>query len=414
VDRLDSAGAAAPYRTGERPTSPEITTTTPGGSRERHALEPPPGETARSGASVLAVTKHAPSNPEREQTDESLRVEREKADAAIDIPSEIDETADAVVRKARERADVVLARARQKVDRLAASLAPGSVSPAVVALERAREDDALRRERATADQAVYDARAELAVEVAVGREETDADLSRERAGADQAIATRDEFLGLVSHDLRNMLASVVGFAGLIEAQQARADHADQVLGYVKRIQRAGSRMDRLVGDLLDLASIHAGSMAVVAEMGDLAPVVTEAVDSFQAQAEAGGVSLVARMPPSLPRVPLDAARILQVLVNLLSNALKFTPANGAVTVRVEQIDRELRVTVEDSGKGIPAEKLTEIFERFVQVSGDRRGVGLGLYISKCIVLGHGGRIWAESNLGGGSSFHLTLPIPAAA
>jgi signal transduction histidine kinase len=173
-------------------------------------------------------------------------------------------------------------------------------------------------------------------------------------------------------------------------------------------------MTRLVGDLIDLASIHAGSMAVIAELGDLTHVVTEAVETFQAQAARGGVSLTMTIPPSLPLVAFDAARILQVLVNLLSNALKFTPANGQVTVRVERTNSDVHVAVDDTGKGIPADKLEEIFDRFVQVTGDRRGVGLGLYISKCIMLGHGGRVWAESSPGAGSSFHLALPIPAPA
>jgi signal transduction histidine kinase len=333
------------------------------------------------------VPKDATSNPERQQTDASLRVEREKADVALDAPSVIDDAADAVVRKARERADNVLASARRKVDRLAKSRAPNTTSPGIAA-SRAREDEALRRERAIADQAVLVARAELALEVARGREETDAYLSRERVGADDAIATRDEFLGFVSHDLRNMLASVVGFASLIEAEEAHQNHGEQVVAYVQRIHRAGRRMDRLVGDLLDLASIHAGSMAVITELGELGPVVTEAVETFQAQAASAGVSLVAHIRAGLPRVVFDSARILQVLVNLLSNALKFTEAGGAISVRVEpHDDTELRLSVDDTGKGIPTDNLVEIFERFVQVRDDRRGVGLGLYIAKCIVLG---------------------------
>ncbi|HEX6275439.1 MAG TPA: ATP-binding protein, partial [Polyangiaceae bacterium] len=115
-----------------------------------------------------------------------------------------------------------------------------------------------------------------------------------------------------------------------------------------------------------------------------------------------------------PAVSFDPARVLQVLVNLLSNAIKFTPPNGRVVVGVECIGEELRFKVSDTGEGIPLAKLEAIFERFVQVTEkDRRGVGLGLYISKCIVQGHGGRIWAESTLGTGSTFCFTLPIQVA-
>lgn len=108
----------------------------------------------------------------------------------------------------------------------------------------------------------------------------------------------------------------------------------------------------------------------------------------------------------------DPARILQVLTNLLSNAIKFTEVGGRVTVRVSDVGGgDIRVSVSDTGIGIRADKLDAVFVRFIQVAGnDRRGLGLGLYISKSIVLGHGGRIWAESQLGEGTTFSFTLPF----
>jgi signal transduction histidine kinase len=98
-----------------------------------------------------------------------------------------------------------------------------------------------------------------------------------------------------------------------------------------------------------------------------------------------------------------------VLTNLLSNAIKFTPAGGRIVVHVEPVGDDIRFAVRDTGVGIPTDKLEEIFGRFVQIQNDQRGVGLGLYISKCIVLGHGGRIWVESAMGAGSAFYFTLP-----
>jgi signal transduction histidine kinase len=116
------------------------------------------------------------------------------------------------------------------------------------------------------------------------------------------------------------------------------------------------------------------------------------------------------VPPASP-ASFDPARMLQVLTNLLSNAIKFTPPGGRVVVRLERIADDLRFAVSDTGVGIPKDNLETVFERFRQVkANDRRGVGLGLYISKCIVQGHGGKIWAESKLGGGSTFCFTLPI----
>ena len=172
-------------------------------------------------------------------------------------------------------------------------------------------------------------------------------------------------------------------------------------------------MKRLIGDLIDVASIEAGRLMVAREVGDPVAAVTEAVEAFQAQASASGVSLRAEVVEPLPRVLLDSARIFQVLINLLSNAIKFTPGGGSIVVHVECVGPDLCFAVRDTGAGIPADRLEAVFERFVQVRDDRRGMGLGLYISKCIVEGHGGRIWAESTLGHGSSFLFTLPLRGA-
>ncbi len=350
--------------------------------------------------------------PEREQTDESLRVEREKADADLrEKQGAIDEAADAIIEKARDRADQVLAAARAKSD---LQLGPADTQSAKVVSEREREDRAVRRERASADEIVRVERAEYALPSAE-REETDRDLSHERARSDGAVTARDAFLGIVSHDLRNLLGGMVGFATLIARGISRDRYEEQVVAYAERIQRTGARMNRLVGDLVDVASIEAGVLAVSREILDPGLVVTEAVDNFHAQASSKGISLTAEIAPALPVVSFDPARVLQVLVNLLSNAIKFTPPNGTVVVRVDRIGDELRFAVTDTGQGIPRDKLEAIFERFLQVTeNDRRGVGLGLYISKCIVQGHGGRIWAESAPGAGSTFCFTLPIQVAA
>lgn len=348
---------------------------------------------------------------EREQTDQSLRVERNAADDALGQKlAAIEETADAVISKARARADEVLAAARAKRDQRPSD----ARSAQRTETERAVEDELVREERADADETVRVERAEHVALLSRERRETDKDLLSERARSDDAVATRDDFLGIVSHDLRNMLGAIVGFAGLIAKAELQENHKEQVLVHAQRIQRSGARMNRLIGDLVDVASIEAGVLAVTREVGDPAPVVMEAVDTFQGQAAASGVSLVADVrAPSL--VSFDPARILQVLTNLLSNAIKFTPQGGRVVVRVERIADELRFAISDTGAGIPEDKLEVVFERFRQVeTNDRRGIGLGLYISKSIVQGHGGKIWAESKLGEGSTFCFTLPINVAA
>jgi len=351
-------------------------------------------------------------SPEREQTDESLRVEREKADVALgDELSDVDQTADGVIEQARARADEVLAAARANTDRQTGRA--NAQSSAVVAESRALEDKAVQAERAEADETLRAERAGQVALLAVEREETDKDLSDERARSDDALATRDAFLGVVSHDLRGMLTSVVAFAALITRDVSREDHVDLVRAHAMRIQRSATRMNRLIGDLVDVASIEAGALAVAREVGDPTQVVTEAVDTFQAEASARGVSLVAEIVPPPSLAAHDPARILQVLTNLLSNAIKFTPAGGKVLVHVGTIRDEIHISVSDTGPGIPADQLEAVFSRFVQVTkNDRRGVGLGLYISQSIVQGHGGRIWAENRTGGGTTFSFTLPVYA--
>jgi signal transduction histidine kinase len=354
-----------------------------------------------------------PPNPEREQTDESLRSEREQADLALgEEPDAVDDAADAVINKARERADAVLAEARANTDRQTGRV--NVRASGIVAKERSLEDQAVREERADADESLRIERAEQVVLLSAERTETDKDLSSERARSDAALATRDAFLGVVSHDLRNILSGMMGFAGMISRDVSRDDHVERILAHAKHIQRSGARMNRLIGDLVDVASIEAGVLAVAREPGDPTHIVAEAVAAFQPQAAAKNVALTAETLPLPSLVTFDPARLLQVLTNLLSNAIKFTPANGHVAVRTDRVGDEVVIAVSDTGVGIPSDQLEAVFARFVQVTkNDQRGVGLGLYISRSIVQGHGGRIWAESKIGEGSTFRVALPIEPA-
>lgn len=342
----------------------------------------------------------------RRRTDDSLRVERAKADADLaERLGAIEEASDAMTERARARADRVLAAARARVDQ-----ERNPPSSEAVARQRDSEDRALAEERAVSDDTRRLEREEHSVLQSIEREETDHHLSRERERADDSVSARDVFLGMVSHDLRNMLHGIMGFAALI-AGGTTPESSGDVIRHAQRILRSGGRMTRLVGDLVDVASIDAGALAVHCEHTDPATVVAEAVDSFQAEASASGVVLAADVVAAVPQIPFDPARVLQVLANLLSNALKFTRRNGRITVRVEARADVVLFSVHDTGVGIPPDKLKAIFERYRQLAtNDGRGVGLGLYISKCIVQGHGGRIWAESQPDVGSTFHFTIPF----
>lgn len=348
---------------------------------------------------------------ERKATDRSLRSERAQVDErGAETLAHLDETADAVISKARMLADELLARHRASTG--PQSAAGSHVSPrAAIEKERAREDRDLLEQRADEDDSLRVQRAEQRLALSSKRAQTDVHLAVERVWSDDAIAMRDEFLGVVTHDLRSMLLAIVGHAELIAVEESRENHADGVRMHVQSIVRAGARMNRLIGDLIDVASIEAGTLAVTRELADASQIVAEAVETFRAHAMASGITLHAEILPPTTPAALDPARILQVLANLLSNAIKFTAPGGEVSVRVERVGEEMRFTVRDSGVGIAADHLSRVFERFVQVAkNDRRGVGLGLYISKCIVQAHGGRIWAESGTGKGSAFYFTVPI----
>ena len=359
----------------------------------------------------MGIASNKPRRTQREQTDESLRVERERVDDALqDELAEIDETADAVISRARARADHVLAAARSQADRDAAA---GPRAHSVLRRERAREDQVLHDERTAADETLREERAEKSALLANERKDTDDDLLTERTASDDAVATRDEFLGVVSHDLRHMLNAVIGFSSMIAKTVANEHHEAEVLRYAQRIQRSGIRMERLIGDLMDVVSIETGRLAVTGEPGDAGAVVAETIETFQEQAAVSGITLTAEIPSTLPPALFDHARILQVLANLVSNAIKFSPAGSTVVLRVIPAGRDLQFAVADRGIGIPADQVDSIFMRFVQLTKtDRRGVGLGLYISKCIVQGHGGRIWVKSEPGKGSTFFFTVPIAA--
>jgi signal transduction histidine kinase len=343
---------------------------------------------------------------ERQQTDESLRLERDSADRALDDEvSEADAAADAVITRARARADALLAAARAKTD-----TSTGEKPTAALKTSRAVEDGILQRERVAADDQLQRERSQHLTLLSEERQATDHDLSYERARSDKALATRDDFMGIVSHDLLNLLNAILGMSSLIEKEVAQENHVERVVAHARRVQRSGARMRRLVGDLVDVASIEAGMLAVTRSTGHPADVLTEAVETFQPQAAGSGISLTSEIVGEVPAFPFDAARILQVLCNLLSNALKFTPAQGAIVVRVEHRDADVVWCVSDTGEGIPDDKLEAVFDRFVQLTkNDRRGVGLGLFISKCIVQGHGGRIWVENKTDGGSTFCFSLP-----
>jgi signal transduction histidine kinase len=356
---------------------------------------------------------------ERNQTDVSIRTERRNSDeAAADKRARTEDHADHLVDLARKNADAVLNVARGRADeKLGPTEGPGQTQArATVAHERALEDDVVRHERATADESLRLEREELTRILSpllpLERAKTDRHLLTERARSDDALASRDDFLGIVSHDLRNLLSGIVLTAGLLQKPPpGGAPPGERTVNGAERIQRYAARMNRLIGDLVDVVSIEAGKLAIQAEPADATALIVEAVDAFTLAASDKGVKLVLD-GTERPRLlaSFDRERMLQVLANLITNALKFTPRGGTISVRAERTGGALRLSVRDTGSGIPAEMLGAVFERFWQIGkDDRRGLGLGLYISRCIVEAHHGTIWAESEPDKGSTFFFTIP-----
>jgi signal transduction histidine kinase len=349
--------------------------------------------------------------PERTQTDESLAVERANADKALlEKAKLLERRADDVIEHAREEADEVLAAAREKADDRLSRPADSTEARAAVVEERAVEDQVVLDERAVADERVRLERAASRARLfPLERDKTDLYLLTERARSDDALANRDDFLGMVSHDLRDLLNGVVMSAALIAASSPDDEHGKKALIGAQRIERSAGRMARLIGDLVDIASIDAGKLAVVPVAVDAAALVVEAVETWGPPAFSKGILLETSALGSVPAM-LDSQRILQVLGNLITNAVKFSPRDSRIQIGVENTGTETRFFVKDTGVGIQNDKLEAVFERFWQVGkNDHRGLGLGLYISKCLVEAHGGRIWAESQPGAGSTFIFTVP-----
>jgi len=357
--------------------------------------------------------------PEREQTDESLRAERANTDRALaERQATVEGEADLVVQRARQEADAVLAAARDKADGRASSAAAEAGARASVADERVLEDQTVRRERAVADEVLRLERAEsaalLCTLLPLEREKTDRYLLTERVRSDDALSNRDDFLGIVSHDLRNLLGGIVLSATRLAKGAAGDSGKQDTVTNAARIQRYAARMNRLIGDLVDVASIDAGKLAVTPAPGDWALLLTETVEMFHGAALAKNVTLAVEGDHSPLPAAFDHERLLQVLANLVTNAIKFTPDGGHISLRADRAGDQIAFTITDDGCGVPVGMLESIFQRFWQVGADdRRGLGLGLYISRCIIEAHGGKIRAESEPGRGCTVRFTVPATAA-
>jgi signal transduction histidine kinase len=222
---------------------------------------------------------------------------------------------------------------------------------------------------------------------------------------------KDEFVSLVSHELRTPLTAIRGALGLLTSGML-GPLSDQGQRMVEIAVRNTDRLVRLINDILDIERMQSGKVAMQPRLCNAADLLYQAAEELRAMAQEAQVRLMVR--PLQVELRVDPDRILQTLINLVSNAIKFSPAGTTVWLTAERWGEQLLIQVQDQGRGIPAEKLESIFERFQQVdasdSRQKGGTGLGLAICRSIVQQHGGRIWVESQVGQGSTFSFAVPV----
>lgn len=297
--------------------------------------------------------------------------------------------------------------------------------PEKIATTRAHTDASLDAERAGADEArggallttqrVHD-------DLAERRHDTDEQLTAERTGADSAVSAlvevrstlahvqfeesrRGDVLGMVSHDLRGPLTVIALNAQLIADDTREASTREAA----SEIVTAAARMERLLTDLLDVARFESGILAIHTRSHDLTALVNDVLRTYRPLFATQGTTFTAEVPGHSVCASFDHDRVVQVLSNLLGNAMKFT-VKGNVLLRIEEFGPHVEVMVRDTGRGIHPDALPHVFERFWHADDTaRRGLGLGLYICEKIVHAHGGRMSVESELGHGATFRFTLP-----
>ncbi len=374
---------------------------------------------------VAGATKN-----ERRKTDDSLKTERKKADQALDEWRKAQETQiDETIAKDRLRFDEQIAAGRTEADGTEQAAGVGQearrTADQEIAANRQQEDETLskKRQSQTAMEGTIITEERMQTDISLHSERLLTDdayayaellLAGERKTleiAKKAVTTRDEFLAIVSHDLRSPLSVISMCATELTKACNEKRLTELERQWVDTILRYSASMGRLISDLLDVERMATGRLELARMPLDLRDLIKESVDSFQIWALKLEIKLTLDIAPNSNLVAyVDQERIRQVLDNLISNAMKFTPRGGSVSVRAESDDTAVRLSITDSGQGIAEEKLPNIFERFYQIKHEEPGgIGMGLYIAKWIVDGHNGKIWVESKLKCGSTFFFSLP-----
>jgi hypothetical protein len=223
---------------------------------------------------------------------------------------------------------------------------------------------------------------------------------------------KNKFLGIAAHDLRSPLAVVQNYIELLEDPEIFGD-AERKKHILGRINAVTTRMLNLINDLLDISAIESGQLKIERQPVDLVAFLNEALVNHVLTARMKNIKVIGEIPSALPGVEIDAKRIAQVIDNLISNAVKFSPSGTTVTLRASEENGGIRVSVTDQGQGIPEEEQKKLFLEFgktsVKPTDGEKSTGLGLAIVKKIINGHSGEVGVSSQVGAGSTFHFTIP-----
>ena len=219
---------------------------------------------------------------------------------------------------------------------------------------------------------------------------------------------KTDFISVASHEMRTPMTSIKGSIELLLGGYAGElpPESTELLGICLT---AVDRLIRLINDLLDISKIESGKMELHLAKLNITDCVHKSMRSLRSLAEVNKVTIQAKHEERLPEVMADRDRLEQVITNLLSNALKYSPAEKEVVIRVATVDNLVRVSVSDQGPGIPPDQVGRVFDRFQQLAGAKKGTGLGLAIARALVEQHRGRMWVESQLGLGTSFYFEIP-----
>jgi len=229
------------------------------------------------------------------------------------------------------------------------------------------------------------------------------------AGIERLNQLKSEFITLVSHEFRTGLVGIQGFSEMI--RDSDLEVAD-IKSFAGDINKDAQRLNRMINDMLDLDRIEAGRLTLRMESVDINLVLEEAVERARASGEQHAINV--DLDPTRPTAHCDADRVAQIVANLLTNAIKYSPDGGEITVSSRAAEGFVEVGIRDHGVGIApefAKRLFSRYERYEKTSGKIIGTGLGLAIARQIVEMHGGRIWVDTSVGSGSDFRFTLPMP---